>query len=368
MPFARIQKLFNAFYWRIYQFTLKSNSPTICSNLVEWIKSNGQHARIVDLMNNEFRSHFSHHERYLATIARPTLHTVSGHIQLPTGEIILDTAWIPENIMGSQQYFLRLKNKSIVKQGRWFSLILYWSDNYFHWFCDVLPRLYQVLDRLPLDVRFIVPDHLEDWKIKSLAAIGINRDRMVSYDGRVPWTLEELYYAPPIAMTGDIDKESMKWVQSRLLSCPNVDIPTQYGPKIFLSRKKSLRRRIVNEGALVQFLITKGFQVLYAEDHALEAQISIFTGAQFVIGPHGAGLTNVLYCKPGTKILEIFNSSIIRRCYWSLSTALDLKYVCYMAKHVHHELEGEGDIYVDIEDFRVRFTNWYEQPVANSTS
>lgn len=360
MNVGKTIKLLKSVYWKAYRLIIRSDVPKICDDVLAWLESNKQHGKVIANIKSAFSIHFSHHERFLAVIRNPTIHTASGYIQLPTGEVILDTAWIPENIRGNWQYFSRLKNKGIKKEGRWFSIILYWSENYFHWFCDVLPRLYQLLDKLPPDTQFIVAGNMEDWKIKSLFAAGIPLEKMIRFDGSVPWILDELYYTPPIAMTGDIEPQSIKWVQSVLAKLCHNDLKTIAGTNIYLSRQKAQRRRIVNEQEVVAFLTEKGFSVVYAEDYTLDEQICIFSRAEFVVAPHGAGLTNILHCKPGTKILEIFDSTIIRRCYWSLANALDLSYVCFMGKHVHHDLKGEGDIQIDMKEFRPKFIAWFE--------
>jgi capsular polysaccharide biosynthesis protein len=41
------------------------------------------------------------------------------------------------------------------------------------------------------------------------------------------------------------------------------------------------------------------------EEITLEEQISADQGAEIVIGAHGAGLTNIIFCNPGAKVLQI---------------------------------------------------------------
>lgn len=53
----------------------------------------------------------------------------------------------------------------------------------------------------------------------------------------------------------------------------------------------------------------------------------LFANAKIVIAPHGAGLTNLIFCKPGTKVLEIFQShEDDTYCY--LAQVLGLDYHC----------------------------------------
>jgi capsular polysaccharide biosynthesis protein len=53
-------------------------------------------------------------------------------------------------------------------------------------------------------------------------------------------------------------------------------------------------------------------------------QILLFQSAEFVISPHGAGLSNLLFCEPGTKVIELMPSFEMRPFFWLISEKLDL--------------------------------------------
>ena len=53
-------------------------------------------------------------------------------------------------------------------------------------------------------------------------------------------------------------------------------------------------------------------------------QITLFQGAEFIIGPHGAGLSNLLFCAPGTKVIEFMPAVEMRPFFWIISQKLDL--------------------------------------------
>ena len=40
-------------------------------------------------------------------------------------------------------------------------------------------------------------------------------------------------------------------------------------------------------------------------------QVELFVYADVVVAPHGAGLTNLLFCREGTRIVEIFPPTYI---------------------------------------------------------
>ena len=58
-----------------------------------------------------------------------------------------------------------------------------------------------------------------------------------------------------------------------------------------------------------------------------DEQKQLFQSARIVVGPHGAALSNVLYCAPGTVVIEMPTSNPVHSLYFShLASALDLKY------------------------------------------
>lgn len=58
----------------------------------------------------------------------------------------------------------------------------------------------------------------------------------------------------------------------------------------------------------------------------LAAQIVSFHGAAVVIGPHGAGLANVLFCRPGTALIEFPTFPYKPSVFAMLSAALQIEY------------------------------------------
>ena len=41
----------------------------------------------------------------------------------------------------------------------------------------------------------------------------------------------------------------------------------------------------------------------------LRDQVKIFNNAEIIVGLHGAGFANLCFCKPGTKIIELRNTT-----------------------------------------------------------
>jgi capsular polysaccharide biosynthesis protein len=116
---------------------------------------------------------------------------------------------------------------------------------------------------------------------------------------------------------------------------PHLDtyIPTKkYSNKIFISRRDATCRKILNESDLTSVLESEGFEsVVLGGLHILE-QISIFRNADIVIGTHGANLTNSMFCKPGTRIIEISTDYMAKNAphYQWIANTMELNHKFYI--------------------------------------
>ena len=93
-----------------------------------------------------------------------------------------------------------------------------------------------------------------------------------------------------------------------------------------LIERKGPTRMISNFEAVQALLCEKGFDTISLEGMAPSDQILLFQSAEFVVGTHGAGLANLLFCEPGTKVIEFMPSVEMRPFFWIISDSLDLRH------------------------------------------
>ena len=73
------------------------------------------------------------------------------------------------------------------------------------------------------------------------------------------------------------------------------------------------------------FLLSKGFKIVKLHRISFVKQIKFFHNAKFIIGHHGAGFANIIFCKPKTNIIEM-KSKHTGYLYQNLSKTNNLKY------------------------------------------
>ena len=77
-------------------------------------------------------------------------------------------------------------------------------------------------------------------------------------------------------------------------------------------------------------------------------QIFMFWNANCIIGAHGAALTNLVFCKPHTKVLELKPFGHPGQNYKRISIINNLRYRSILSKKKYLKKEN-GDIFVDLK-------------------
>ena len=77
-----------------------------------------------------------------------------------------------------------------------------------------------------------------------------------------------------------------------------------------------------------------GFERHVLEEYSHEEQVELFYDSDFVIGPHGAGLANVVFSK-ATRVVELFASNEVVPHFFFLSKALGHPYTYWKGDAEH---------------------------------
>ena len=123
--------------------------------------------------------------------------------------------------------------------------------------------------------------------------------------------------------------------------------------KIYISRDKANRRRITNELEITNYLKNQGFAILYFEELSLHEQIAYMQHADIVISLHGAGLTNILFMKTHSKVVElspkIKKMKDVRYPFWRIAELLHINYSIIFGSSF---LKYDDDITLELEKIK----------------
>jgi hypothetical protein len=102
----------------------------------------------------------------------------------------------------------------------------------------------------------------------------------------------------------------------------------QRGRRIYISRARvpTSKRRLLNEDDVWLMFRAAGFEAVCMEDHTFDEQVALMQSAEAVGGLHGAGLTNITFCTPGTEVVEIADLSFPNPNFYALASALGHRY------------------------------------------
>ena len=132
------------------------------------------------------------------------------------------------------------------------------------------------------------------------------------------------FYIPPAPV--------IHLVQKFIFQGLNPDIQkTKQDTVIFIHRDEESPRSFTNSeiiyNAVRDVVETKGYNfVVHKDVDSVLSQIELFSRAKIVIGSHGAGLSNILYCSPGTSVIEIVTHPPKVSVYSRLCSILNLPY------------------------------------------
>jgi len=254
-----------------------------------------------------------------------------GSIILPTtqdSDRTVDTVagrWnIAENLAQIRNRQSMSRDVSSVDHG--FSLVSNWSKRYFHWMVDCLPRL-QYLETarstMDADIEVLVPPEPPGWLLESLSLMGYSKANITIWD---PTISVDQVYVSTLPREGDIpDGDALRWTRERLRTNADEESVEDGSDRIYISRKKARARDVLTEQRLLDELRPLGFRSYTLEDLSVEEQIALFRDAEFVVGPHGAGFTNIMF-SDDVGVVELFGKSVNSTCYFALSEQFGFDY------------------------------------------
>jgi capsular polysaccharide biosynthesis protein len=200
----------------------------------------------------------------------------------------------------------------------------YWSDNYFHWLIEGLPRI----GLLPPDVPLIVPERLTRWQRASLDLLGVDADRLIGVDG-APFRVREAFVASyargrtPGQRFVPVRPSMARWLRERLR------VADGSGPqRVYITRNPDAGRAAANEGEVRAALEGAGFTTCDPAAMPLRDQVELFSGAKLIVGLHGAGLANAVFATDAA-VIEVLGRP----------RTLDYLYVCAAVGHRYGALQ-----------------------------
>lgn len=182
------------------------------------------------------------------------------------------------------------------------------KGNYYHWMTDLLPRLLLIRKSNPRDVdrQAIILHHPPAaYEADTLALLNIPARHIVRLKPFETVPADCLIVADYYDNTGGFPRWKRhlldEFKQQAGVTCAT-DEPCD---KIYLFRGNQRKRRLIGEDRLVEVLKERGFRIIDPQHLSLSEQIERVARAKVVVALHGAALTNLIFCREGTQVVEL---------------------------------------------------------------
>jgi len=278
-----------------------------------------------------------------------------GFIQLANGKMISDIGYQKDLPRAQENLDRATRNPENVARVDTPVILVGGHNNYYHWHLNWMPRIV-LADRFEdlRDVPLLVHAQPSDYVLDSLAEVtGRGSENLKTLTGPV-MRLDKVF-VPTMFLNPLHAPFALRSYQKQ-----RRQISIEGGRRLYISRAKAPLRRVLNEHEVEKLLGKYGFETILAEDLSYSQQTEIFSQASHVIGAHGAGLTNILFCNPGLAVIELLNE-YYTRVYWSLSQAMGSRQYRQLKSSNIRLPEGEtdpiqtmknSDFFVDLEALR----------------
>lgn len=121
-----------------------------------------------------------------------------------------------------------------------------------------------------------------------------------------------------------VSPKQMNWVKEKIR--PFLIEKSETSKKLFISRKNAKTRRCLNEKLLYADIENEGFLFVELERLSVLDQLQLFFEASVIVGVHGAGFSNIVACRPGTKLVELLPNNDFLNHYYLLSSILGMQH------------------------------------------
>ncbi|WP_074937268.1 glycosyltransferase family 61 protein [Pontibacter akesuensis] len=224
-------------------------------------------------------------------------------------------------------------------------------NNIGHWFIDVLPRLHLLRESGLYDKVdwFYLPSTRYSYQTETLELLGIPEEKIITGDMYPHITADNVVASTaPRGNHTLVPKWLCNYIQDSFMpyAAEETAAAVTDTPYLYISRSDSKIRNVLNEQELLEALEPYGFKTVISSQLSIKQKIQLFSKAKVVVGATGAGLISMFFCKPGTKMIEIFNEGFVIEPFYDIASKIELDYqyiICKGKKKVRNADQGQHE-------------------------
>jgi len=200
------------------------------------------------------------------------------------------------------------------------------SETYFHWMTDAMPMLLWEKEKNLLNDydHFLVHPMFKKFHQESMKYLGISSKKIKFLNKHKRYACETLVLHTRHHVSGRIPKNTIRKIKTFL--DPAEPCPQKPVKRIAVLRTGNASRKIENANEIISKLEKNSFKLYQPDHYSIKEQVNIFKKANIVVANHGSALTNIIFCRRGTQVVELFPSNYVNPCYRHIALQTGLKH------------------------------------------
>lgn len=263
---------------------------------------------VSECTSNDFFGNLMPIKPYIALVHNHYIDRASTHMDVP------GTIFNEKHQFLPQEYTRETAGNTSnpLKHTKLASLLQAYPAKCGHFQHEILPKLVYMLEYIPVDVKFLMS--VTDYTKKFVQLLNISH-RVVPWGKRFVYFAEDVYFSnvSPFIKSKDPHKGGKTFIfpySHFVLLKKRLSLSTdriESGPIVVIKRGVGQPRSIIEADQLnTELQAVFGSRIaIFNASGTLESHIELFNSASLIIGPHGAGFSNIIYCRERTPIVEI---------------------------------------------------------------
>jgi hypothetical protein len=177
----------------------------------------------------------------------------------------------------------------------------YFTDNYGHNLLEALTRL-MLLDKVPAGIEIATSIPKSATVSALFEGLGVAQSRVRYY--REPLFCRRAYLPDRLVYLEQFINPLARDAFARLAALGSAS-RGERAERIFISRSRIRRRRLINEVEIETLFERYRFRIVHPETLPVEAQIALFSEAKMIAGLGGAAMHSTVFSRPETRILMV---------------------------------------------------------------
>lgn len=202
-------------------------------------------------------------------------------------------------------------------------------NGYFHVMGRMIPKL-GVLKELDINPNFfdwiIINGENKNYKSEPLIAAGLKKEKLIFAKEKDHYQAEYLFFIPRVRY----HKIGLDYMKETF--CTHISSAEE--KNLYIKRDDAKFRKLIDEEKLINKVKKYNFSSVSLGKLPFKDQVSKFHHSPITLGIHGAGLTNMIFSKEKSHIIELYDSDYVNINYWFFANLMNINYIPLIGKSI----------------------------------